>query len=437
MARNTQRTRRKRALSLVAVGLGLGVLVGLLLAWQVWPVIWYDTDPCDLRVAHQTSWILMAADSYAITGDLDSARERLYELLDDDTTAEQVADLVADVAADLEAAGDSAGALRLQRLSQTVGMPSPGEAEFEPPRKRIGAPNKLTGYLVISGAAIVAAALLVRSLAARARGRVGLATIGRSRRAESDLSGRAAKVPPAAQEPSRVGEEAAGPIPDETRARSDAGQGLATAGPPSPTRQFAWSERQAQPDATRLGDTEAAHQEEGPRQDRPADFVPMPLVATAGPQIRPEPVDNTLGEFQAQYHLGDDQFDASFTINSPKGEFLGECGLGITDVLSSEGAQRVSAFEVWLFDRAEIRTVSKFLVSEYANQDEAIHDRLIEKGDLFVARPGLTFLVETLSIGLSVTVTDVAYGGDIQRPHSYFSRLTVQMVAKSIDSPVV
>ena len=429
MARNTQRTRRKRALSLVAVGLGLGVLVGLLLAWQVWPVIWYDTDPCDLRVAHQTSWILMTADSYAITGDLDSASERLYELLDDDTTAEQVADLVADVAADLQAAGDSAGALRLQRLSQTVGMPSPGEAEFEPPKKRIGAPNKLTGYLVVVGAAIVAAALIVRSLAARARGRVGLATIGRSRRAESDLSGRAATVPPAAQESSRVGEEAAGPIPDETRARSDAGQGLATAGPPSPTRQFAWSERQAQADA--------GHQAEPRRQDRPADFVPMPMVATAGPQIRPETVDNMLGEFQAQYHLGDDQFDASFTINSPKGEFLGECGVGITDALSTEGAQRVRAFEVWLFDRAEIRTVSKFLVSEYANQDEAIHDRLVEKGDLLVARPGLTFLVETLSIGLSVTVTDLAYGGDIQRPHSYFSRLTVEIVAKSIDSPVV
>jgi len=432
MARNTQRTRRKRALSLVAVGLGLGVLVGLLLAWQVWPVIWYDTDPCDLRVAHQTSWIVMTADSLAITRDLDTARERLYELLDDDTTAEQVADLVASVAADLETAGDSAGALRLRSLSQTLEMPLPGESKFEPPKKRIGAPNKLTGYLVIVGACVVAAALLVRSLAARARGRVGLATMGRSRRAASDLSTRAATVPSAAQEPTRVDEEAQGrAIPAETRARSDTGQGLATAGPPEATRQFAWSERQAQADA------EAAHQEEQPRQDRPTDFVPMPMVASAGPEIRPETVDNTLGEFQAQYHLGDDQFDASFTINSSKGEFLGECGVGISDALSTEGAQRVSAFEVWLFDRAEIRTVSKFLVSEYANQDEAIHDRLVEKGDLFVARPGLTFLVETLSIGLSVTVTDVAYGGDIQRPHSYFSRLTVEMVAKSIDSPVV
>jgi hypothetical protein len=105
--------------------------------------------------------------------------------------------------------------------------------------------------------------------------------------------------------------------------------------------------------------------------------------------------------------------------------------------LSAEGAQRVAAFEVWLFDRSEIRTVSKFLVSEYANQDEAIHDRLVEKGDLLVARPGLTFLVETLSIGLSVTVTDLAYAEDIQRPDSYFSQLTVEIVAKSIDSPVV
>jgi len=45
--------------------------------------------------------------------------------------------------------------------------------------------------------------------------------------------------------------------------------------------------------------------------------------------------------------------------------------------------------------------------------------------------------VETLSIGLSVTVTDLAYEEDFQRPHSYFSQLTVEIVAKSIDSPVV
>jgi len=425
MAKIRMEAWRRSARRLLGIGLVLGILVGLFVGWRVWPVIWYDTDPSDLRMAHQTNWVLMAADSLAITGDVAAARQRVYELLDDDTTLEQVADLMSSIASQREADRDSAGALRVRRLAQAVGMPSPGESEFEPPRKRIGAPNKATGYLVLVGAAIVAVALLVRYLATRVRvqtAHVQDTPAARVRKASKP------KPPPAPTASSRSvplswASERPSPGPPES---SQASASVEGAGQSAVTRQFAWSE------------SHAPTEEKQPlrrREGRPADFVPMPMIANSMPSA--ETPDETLGRFEAQYNLGDDEFDASFTITSAEGEFLGECGLGISDVSSSEGARQVGAFEIWLFDRAEIRTVSRFLVSEHASQDEATRARLAEKGDLVVPRSGLTFLVETLSLGLSVTITDVAYGEDLRRPHSYFSRLGVEMVAKRIDSPVV
>jgi len=38
--------------------------------------------------------------------------------------------------------------------------------------------------------------------------------------------------------------------------------------------------------------------------------------------------DTPIAQFMASYKLGDDLFDDSFSIDSPSGEFLGECGSG-------------------------------------------------------------------------------------------------------------
>ncbi|HSO28256.1 MAG TPA: hypothetical protein VLS48_09320, partial [Anaerolineales bacterium] len=38
-----------------------------------------------------------------------------------------------------------------------------------------------------------------------------------------------------------------------------------------------------------------------------------------------------MTQFMTSYKLGDDLFDDSFSIDSPGGEFLGECGVGIAD----------------------------------------------------------------------------------------------------------
>jgi len=62
------------------IALVLGILFGLLLGWQVWPVTWYNTDPSDLRIEHQTNYVLMAAEAFAQTGNSEQARLRLGQL---------------------------------------------------------------------------------------------------------------------------------------------------------------------------------------------------------------------------------------------------------------------------------------------------------------------------------------------------------------------
>jgi len=89
---------QRPAVPLIVCGLVVGVLLGLLLGWRVWPVQWYDTDPSDLRLQHQVAYVTLVSDSLAVTGDIEAARQRLAELTDGDTTWHQVANLVEMVA---------------------------------------------------------------------------------------------------------------------------------------------------------------------------------------------------------------------------------------------------------------------------------------------------------------------------------------------------
>ncbi len=61
-------------------GVVVGLLLGLFLTWQVWPVQYYDTDPVDLRQEHKDDYVVMIAAAYAQDDDLESATARLEEL---------------------------------------------------------------------------------------------------------------------------------------------------------------------------------------------------------------------------------------------------------------------------------------------------------------------------------------------------------------------
>ena len=142
-----------------------------------------------------------------------------------------------------------------------------------------------------------------------------------------------------------------------------------------------------------------------------------------------EPTGADLGYYQAVFHLGDDDFDAQFAIQGPDGEFLGECGMGAREALpSEEGPQRVSVFEIWLFDKNDIRTVIGMLASEYVYKDEELRTSLTTRGKVAVALPGGTLELMTAGLRLRATIRESSYGRAADAPpRSFFSELIVDL----------
>lgn len=129
------------------------------------------------------------------------------------------------------------------------------------------------------------------------------------------------------------------------------------------------------------------------------------------------------------YELGEDTYDESASIETPMGEFLGEMGVGISETIGTGDPDKVTAFEVWLFDKSDIRTVTKVLMSEHAFGDEGLRTRLASKGEAVLAQPGSPFTLETSGLQVRVGVTELIYGEGEAPPRSFFSKLTVELMA--------
>jgi hypothetical protein len=152
----------------------------------------------------------------------------------------------------------------------------------------------------------------------------------------------------------------------------------------------------------------------------------VPPMAFTGPP--------PLGHFVTTYNLGHDTYDESFSIETPMGEFLGECGVGISETLGTGEPARVTAFEVWLFDKSDIRTITKVLMSQHAYHDDALRAKLAPKGDHVLAELGQEMVLETSSLRVDARVVDLEYDGGAVPPQSHFTRLTVELVARPIES---
>jgi hypothetical protein len=135
-----------------------------------------------------------------------------------------------------------------------------------------------------------------------------------------------------------------------------------------------------------------------------------------------------LGQFMASYRLGDDLFDDSFSIDSISGEFMGECGVGISETIGVGDPKKVTVYEVWLFDKNDIQTVTKVLMSAHAFNDSAIRQRLAAKGEPVMVVPGGETILETQTLQLVARVVDSAYGDGALPEESYFERLTLELV---------
>lgn len=163
----------------------------------------------------------------------------------------------------------------------------------------------------------------------------------------------------------------------------------------------------------------------GNRQEKK--LVTEEVEPDLGEQPQPTSVPHTpvfsetpIAQFTSSYRLGDDLYDDSFSIDSQAGEFLGECGVGISELIGVGDPKKVTALEVWLFDKNDIQTVTKVLMSSHAFKDDAIRNRLSAKGDPTKVIPGEEIVLDTQTLQMVVRIVDMAYGEGPLPEESFF-----------------
>ena len=110
---------------------------------------------------------------------------------------------------------------------------------------------------------------------------------------------------------------------------------------------------------------EQVGQVEQPEISKAAPFRSEPIISSEPVAISshvPIITNESIAQFMTSYNLGDDLYDDTFSIDASNGEFLGECGAGISDTIGVGDPKNISSFEVWLFDKNDIQTVTKVII---------------------------------------------------------------------------
>jgi hypothetical protein len=160
--------------------------------------------------------------------------------------------------------------------------------------------------------------------------------------------------------------------------------------------------------------TAAMQAAEVTRQTERTDFESLGLAP---------PVTQTM----TTYVLGDDLYDESFSIDTQGGDFLGEYGVGVSETIGVGEPKKVTALEIWLFDKNDIKTATKVLMSTHAFNDMNLRSRLEAKGELVMLEQDEQIVLETATLQLLVTVSDLDFGEGAMPPESYFERVTLEM----------
>jgi hypothetical protein len=103
----------------------------------------------------------------------------------------------------------------------------------------------------------------------------------------------------------------------------------------------------------------------------------------------------------------------------------------ISEIIGEGTPAKVTAFEVWLFDKNDIRTVTKVLMSEYAYNDDPLRTRLARKGDPVLAEPGKRMILEAATLKVEAEVLRMNYDEKASPPRSYFTDLKIELVVRA------
>lgn len=356
----------------VAAGL-LGILLGLLIGWVVLPVQWTDTNAETMRADLQVDYLRMVITNYNLTFDAAKAKQLYQEL------------------------GKSAGAtltlvqadpqfLNADQINRFITAVQAEPAEALPPDEN----PEQTGADT-AGSPLKVGLILLGLLVVGAAGVYMFYLRPRTKPAGTPLQqARPAAVPQAVPRASGATAQTQGV---QTNGKSAANHGSA-----------------AQPEV--------------PAYESPAYVRPN----GKGTQTLEKPI----AQFMPTYMFGDDLYDESFTFDAPNGEFLGECGVSISDIIGVGEPKKISAFEVWLFDKNDIQTVTKVMMSEHVFHDPVLRQRLEMKGEPILAEAGRLFTLQTASLRMEARIVDLTYGDLPLPPQSYFQRATIELAVYRI-----
>ncbi len=326
----------------------LGVIIGLVWAYQGAPIKFRDAEPVHLAAGYKDQWIKMIAVEYAETGDVAEAQRKIV--------AGGVSPAMIQTLIDANAVTEPDLARKLQAL-----LPIAEENRAAASKQAQKIETSFLGGILGPLACIVGTAVIGLILSVFFTFYWAVPRQGLSRRRAEAISG--ATVP------------------------------TGGAAVPAPTSILA-----AKRDAAR----------------EKTDF-------TARGEVPP------VCQFVSTYVLGDSLYDESFPIETAKGMFLGECGSSIGETIGVGEPKKVTATEVWLFDKNDITTVTKVIMSEHAYYDQALRTKLASKGEAVLATPGMTTVLETQTLRAQVRIVDVQYGEGALPPRSFFERLVVEI----------
>lgn len=132
--------------------------------------------------------------------------------------------------------------------------------------------------------------------------------------------------------------------------------------------------------------------------------------------------EEALSHYLTSYEKGNDFFDESFSVELPTGEFLGEAGISLSETINTGQPKEVAAFEVWLFDKNDMQTVTKVLV--LPNAPSELLSRVGTKGEVVEIQAGDVVEMETTNLRALVRIREMEEGTS---PNGrYFERLVVE-----------
>ncbi len=143
-----------------------------------------------------------------------------------------------------------------------------------------------------------------------------------------------------------------------------------------------------------------------------------------------------LAEVTARYHHGITDYDESFTITAPgnAADILGACGMGTKGELDppSASSDSVRVLDIWLYDKAKLRTQNQLLVGPGVDLDR-LADRGVSSGTVtgepLRVQPGLTFKLRGEHLILDCKIDAVSYLND--EKDAPFSSVIVSMIVRS------